>query len=154
MVTFPQCTVFILLQPPRSCIIFHPLGFVFHAQAVSSLVITEILAKIQTSTHGLQSPFSKVGPIRGDTSDTLHKIKKLASDLPISFANSQNVTLHRILGCCAIEPSRALVDPARSQTGKERPICLSVQLLRWDFCRSGAFRQLRASAHLPTASTI
>jgi hypothetical protein len=57
------------------------------------LVITEILAKIQTFTYGLQSPLNKVGPIRGDTSDTLH-VKKLAPDLPISVFNSQKVSLH------------------------------------------------------------
>ena len=67
MVTFPRRMVRFPSQPARSCIIFHSFGFVFHAHAVSGLVITEILGKIQTSTHGLQSPFNKVGPIRGDT---------------------------------------------------------------------------------------
>src|ERR1700758_2121972 len=56
MVSFPQRPVFILLQPPRRCIILHPLGFVFHTQAVLGLAITGILAEVQTFTHGLQSP--------------------------------------------------------------------------------------------------
>ena len=38
-------------QLARSCIIFHPLAFVFHAQPVFGLVITGSLFKIQTSTH-------------------------------------------------------------------------------------------------------
>jgi hypothetical protein len=82
MVSFPQRTVSVPFQPARSCIIFHPLGFVFHAHAVSGLVITASLIEIQTSTHGLQSPFNKIGPIRGDTQfiKIFYKIKKLVPD--------------------------------------------------------------------------
>jgi hypothetical protein len=47
----------------------------FRAHAVSGLVITESLIEIQTSTHRLQSPFNKVDPTRGDTSDTLQNQK-------------------------------------------------------------------------------
>jgi hypothetical protein len=46
MVSFPHRPVFILLQPPRSCIILHPLGFIFHTQAVFGLAIAEILIEI------------------------------------------------------------------------------------------------------------
>src|SRR5205814_2220082 len=46
MVSFQQRPVFILLQPPRGCIIFHPLGIVFHIQAVFRLAITKVLIEI------------------------------------------------------------------------------------------------------------
>jgi hypothetical protein len=52
---FSQRTAFIFSQPVRSRIIFHPLGFVFHIQAVPGLAITEILAEVQTFTHTISS---------------------------------------------------------------------------------------------------
>jgi len=69
MVTFSRRMVRFPSQPARSCIIFHSFGFVFHAHAISGLVIAEGLIEIQTSTHGLQSPITvkKVGPSWGDT---------------------------------------------------------------------------------------
>jgi hypothetical protein len=97
MVSFPQRPVFIPLQPPRSCIILHPLDFVLNAQAVSGLVITEILAKIQTSTHGLQSPFNNVAQFRAtpSSSDTLQDQK---NGFWLAFFNSQKV-IHHAISC-------------------------------------------------------
>jgi hypothetical protein len=46
MARVPQRTVSIPSQPARSCIILHPLGFVFYAQAVFGLAITENLIEI------------------------------------------------------------------------------------------------------------
>jgi hypothetical protein len=43
---FSQRAVFIPSQPARSCIIFHPLGFIFDSQAASGLTLTEILTEI------------------------------------------------------------------------------------------------------------
>src|SRR5438270_12299240 len=82
MARFPQRTVSIPSQPSRSCIILHPLGFVFYAQAASRLAITESLFKIQTSTHGLQFsiPVEKSRPNLGrhsSSSDTHNRARLL-----------------------------------------------------------------------------
>jgi hypothetical protein len=50
-VFFVRGTVSIPLQPTGSCIVFHPLGFVFHTQAIPGLAFTEIVIEIQTSAH-------------------------------------------------------------------------------------------------------
>jgi hypothetical protein len=71
MITFSQRTAFMFSQPVRSRIIFHPLGFVFHIQAVPGLAITKILAEVQTSTHTIGSvmfdKYAQFGSVPGSS---------------------------------------------------------------------------------------
>jgi hypothetical protein len=118
MVTFSRRMVRFPSQPARSCIIFHSFGFVFHAHAISGLVITEGLIEIQTSTHGLQSPITvkKSRPKLGRHTQfyqILYKIKKMAPGLLKSFFNSQNVTLHQFWADAPLNRAAVSLIPPR-----------------------------------------
>lgn len=95
------------------------------------------------------SPFNKVGPIRGDTSDTLHKIKKLARTLPNKLLQFTKRQPSPNFGLMRLNNPRP-VDPATGPDWQGKTDVL-IRALRGggldQLLQEGIFRAIHFSVH-------